>query len=184
MEFFTGLMDNKKIDFSGLEFSPELNTSEIGRIIKNFNSFHKNKKSFLFSIFGHGYYKVMTARYDISNYHKKFCKKGIDAYIEDRKGYKFPIDSDDSSNTIIYNSKRICTIFDLDSVVDSGINNIIIDGKFTETDELLKIAGSYHKAISILSEKGKEKYREYVNQLENKKSFKDYSRGHLFRGVD
>ena len=184
MEFFTGLMDNKKIDFSGLEFSPELNTSEIGRIIKNFNSLHKDKKSFFFSIFGHGYYKVMTARYDILNYHKKFGKKGIDAYIEDRKGYKFPIDSDDSLNTIIYNSKRICTIFDLDSVVDSGINNIIIDGKFAETDELLKIAGSYNKAVTILSEKGKEKYGEYVNQLENKKSFKDYSRGHLFRGVD
>lgn len=184
MEFFNNLMDNKKIDFSGLEFSPELNTSEIKRIIKNFNILHKDQKSFLFSIFGHGYYKVMTARYDISNYHKNLKKAGINACIEDQKGYKFLMDSDDSSNTIIYNSKRICTIFDLDRVVDSGISNIIIDGKFTETDELLKIADSYHKAVSILSEKGKEKYSEYVNQLENIKSFKDYSRGHLFRGVD
>ena len=184
MEFFTGLLDNKKIDFSGLEFSPELNTSEIERIINNFNNLHKDRKNFLFSVFGHGYYKVMTARYDISNYHKKFGKKGIDTYIEDRKGYRFPMDSDDSLNTIIYNSKRICTVFDLDRLADSGINNIIIDGKFTETDELLKIADSYHKAVSILSEKGKEKYREYIRQLENIKSFKDYSRGHLFRGVD
>ena len=68
--------------------------------------------------------------------------------------------------------------------MDSGISNIIIDGKFTETDELLKIADSYQNAVSILLEKGKEKYREYINKLENVKSFKDYSRGHLFRGVD
>ncbi|MFC2145155.1 U32 family peptidase [Actinomycetota bacterium] len=184
MEFFTGLLDNKKTDIFGLEFSPELNISEIGRIIKNFNILHKDRKNFLFSVFAHGYHKVMTARYDILNYHKKLGKKGIGAFIEDQKGYKFLMDSGDSSNTMIYNSKKICMVFDLDKIVDSGINNIIIDGKFTETDELLKIADSYHKAISVLFKNGKEKYREYVHQLDNIKSFKDYSRGHLFRGVD
>ena len=184
MEFFASLLDNKKTNFSGIEFSPELNTSEIERIINNFNNLHKDKKSFLFSVFGHGYHKVMTARYDISNYHKKLKKKDMSAFIEDQKGYKFLMDSDDSLNTIIYNSKRICTIFDLARVADSGINNIIIDGKFTETDELLKIAGSYYKAISILFDKGEKKYKEYTGDLENIRSFKDYSRGHLFRGVD
>ncbi len=184
VEFFRSLMDNKKIDFSGLEFSPELNTSEIERIIKSFHNLHKDQKSFLFSIFGHGYFEVMTARYDISNYHKKLGKAGINACIEDRKGYRFLMDSGYSSNTIIYNSKRICMIFDLDKIAYSGISNIIIDGKFTETDELLKIADSYHKAVSILFKKGKGEYREYVSQLKNIRSFKDYSRGHLFRGVD
>ncbi len=184
MEFFTDLLDNKKTEFSGVEFSPELNTSETERIIKNFNNLHENKKNFAFSVFGHGYHKVMTARYDILNYHKKLKKKGINAFIEDRKGYKFPIGSDDSSNAIIYNSKKICTIFDLDRIADSGIGNIIIDGKFLEADELLKIADSYHRAVSVLFEKGKGKYRENVSKLENTRSFNDYSRGHLFRGVE
>jgi len=184
MEFFTDLLDNKKTEFSGVEFSPEINTSETERIIKNFNDLHENKKNFAFSVFGHGNHKVMTARYDILNYHKKLKKKGINAFIEDRKGYKFPIGSDDSSNAIIYNSKKICTIFDLDKIADSGIGNIIIDGKFLETDELLRIADSYHRAVSVLFEKGKGKYREYVSKLENTRSFKDYSRGHLFRGVE
>jgi collagenase-like PrtC family protease len=184
MEFFTNLLDNKKTDILGVEFSPELKTSEIERIIRNFNNLHKDKKNLLFSVFGHGYHKVMTARYDISNYHKKLKRKDINAFIEDQKGYKFLMDSGDSLNTMIYNSKKICTIFDLEKIVDSGISNIIIDGKFTETDELLKIADSYQNAVSILFEKGREKYREYIYKLENVKSFKDYSRGHLFRGVD
>ena len=184
MEFFTDLLENKKIDFSGVEFSPELNISEIERIIKNFNNLHENKKDFVFSVFGHGYHKVMTARYDILNYHKTLKKKSINAYIEDRKGYRFPIESDDSLNAIIYNSKKICTIFDLDKIADSGIRNIIIDGKFLETDELLKIADFYHKAVSILFEKGKEKYREYISRLEDTRLLRDYSKGHLFRGVE
>ena len=94
------------------------------------------------------------------------------------------MDSSEAGNTIIYNSKKICTIFDMDSVLESGINNIIIDGKFMEPDELSKVAGIYGKVMSVLLEKGRKEYKRFTHQLEDEKLFKDYSRGHLFRGVD
>ena len=183
-EFFFDLFKSNKTGLFGLEFSPEINTAEIKTLIKNLKNLHGEMKDFLLSVFGHGFYRVMTARYDISHYDKRLKDSNVNAYIEDQKGYRFPMDSSEAGNTIIYNSKKMCTIFDMDRVLESGINNMIIDGKFMEPDQLLKVADLYNKAISILLEKGRKEYKRFVCQLEDNILFNDYSRGHLFRGVD
>ncbi len=183
-EFFFDLLKSSQKGFSGLEFSPEINTAEIKTLIKNLKNLHGEMKGFALSVFGHGFHRVMTARYNISHYDKRLKNNGINAYIEDQKGYRFPMDSSETGNTIIYNSKKICTIFDMDSILESGINNIIIDGKFMKPDELSKVVGLYGKAMSVLLEKGRKEYKRFTYQLEDEKLFKDYSRGHLFRGVD
>ncbi|MCJ7473116.1 MAG: U32 family peptidase, partial [Actinobacteria bacterium] len=143
VEFFLDLLDSAETDLNGLEFSPEINEVEIKTLIRNLKNLHGEMNGFLFSVFGHGFYRIMTARYDINYYNNKPGKKGISGYIEDQKGYRFQMDSGEAGITMIYNSKKICTIFDLDSILGSGINNIIIDGKFMEPDELLKVTDLY-----------------------------------------
>ncbi|MCJ7665626.1 MAG: U32 family peptidase [Actinobacteria bacterium] len=184
VEFFLDLLDSAETDLTGLEFSPEINEVEIKTLIRNLKNLHGEMNGFLFSVFGHGFYRIMTARYDIKYYNNKLCKKDIRGYIEDQKRYRFQMDSGEAGTAMIYNSKKICTIFDLDTILESGINNIIIDGKFMEPDELLKVTDLYSSAISVLLEKGIKEYKRHTGKMQDNILFKDYSRGHFFRGID
>jgi len=177
--FFNDIM-NLKTTLKGIEFSPELNLEEIFKIISNAENLFKDEIEF--SIFGHGYFPVMNSRYKI-----KFLtnKAGDDNFfIEDIKGYRFPVGSDYNENMIIFNSRNTCTLFNLDNIKASGVNNIIIDSRFLEKKDFYKILRSYREAIDILYNKGTGKYKIFTSYLQDDNLFKNYSKGHLFRGVE
>lgn len=177
--FFNDIM-NLKTTLKGIEFSPELNLEEILKIISNVKNLFKDEIEF--SIFGHGYFPVMNSRYKI----KFLTDKAGDGnfYIEDIKGYRFLVDSDYNENMIIFNSRNICTLFNLDNVKASGVNNIIIDNRFLEKKDFYKIIKSYREAIDILYNKGTGKYKIFTSYLQDDYLFRNYSKGHLFRGVE
>jgi collagenase-like PrtC family protease len=105
-------------------------------------------------------------------------------YIEDIKDYRFRIASDYNDNMMIFNSKNICMLFDLDKIKTSGINNIILDSKFYNKRDFERIIKIYREAIKILEKYGVEKYKLFTTKLENDSLFKNYSKGHLLRGVE
>ncbi|MBE3089598.1 MAG: U32 family peptidase, partial [Actinobacteria bacterium] len=177
--FFKDLLSDNVI-LKGIELSPELNLEEILKIISNAENLFKDEIEF--SIFGHGYFPVMNSRYKIKFLTGKSNSNKF--YIEDIKGYQFPAVSDYNENMIIFNSRNICTLYDLDNIKASGVNNIIIDSRFLEKKDFYKILRSYREAIDILYNKGTGKYKIFTSYLQNNNLFKNYSKGHLLRGVE
>jgi len=181
--FFNDLT-GKDVSLKGIEFSIELNLKEISGIISNimFKKLNLNKNNIEFSIFGHGYIQIINSRYKLEFITGK--KDRGRYYLEDIKGYKFPVTSDYNDNIIIFNSKNICTLYDLEKVKNSGINSIIIDSRFYNLKDFSKILKSYREAINILCNKDVKKYENFTSKLQNDNLFLNYSKGHLFRGVE
>jgi collagenase-like PrtC family protease len=173
--------DNSSINIAGWEFSPEIDRFEIGDIISSFRKARGNE--YIFSLFGHGYFRVIAARHRIK-YGKKQYGLKVPAFLKDRKNYKFRLREDEAKNTNIYNSRKACTLFDLDKVKDAGINDLVIDSIFADIGETAKLVKSYRKAISLLDEDRVGDYKKYAGNLKSNPLFMDYSRGHLLNGVE
>ena len=164
----------------GLEFSPELNLEEISQIISRIYA----KFSFRpeISIFGYGFFPVMHARYKIDHLINGY-NQGSKYYLEDMKGYSFRIDGDHKGDIVIFNSKKICTLFDLDKILQAMITNVTIDGRFQNDRELRKVIKTYRESLNTLKSKGTDSYHRFTASLQEDSLFKDYSKGHIFRGV-
>jgi len=83
----------------------------------------------------------------------------------------------------MFNSKKICTIFDLDTLLSANLDYLRLDLRFFSCRDSKKIIETYTKAINILALKGKNKYDDFCKYFADHKQFKDYTRGHLKRGV-
>jgi len=171
---------NLKISIKDISLSSELNLEEMSEIIDIVR--RKNLKNLNFSIFSYGYYPIMTARYKLEFLDTKYSQSRS-YQIKDSKGYEFRISEDYNENMIVYNSRKICTIFDLDKIIDGDLNSIIIDTKFIEDPEVAKIIKTYKKAVNLLSKSNISGYKDYMQVIAGDKSFTDYTRGHLTRGV-
>jgi collagenase-like PrtC family protease len=183
VNFFEELI-GRELTLKGMELSPELKLGEISGIISNMLAIGKNLKNREpeFSIFGHGYFKIMSSRYKL-DYITGDKKKGK-FYLEDEKGYMFPVASDYNGNMTIFNSRNICTIFDLDKIEGSNLNSIIVDSRFYTREDFKKILNSYREASKILFDKGVKEYKSFISNLKGDSLFSNYSKGHLFRGVE
>ena len=183
VDFYYGILGSRA-NISGFELSPEINMKESRSIIDSFKKMHGKKKDIDFSIFAHGFFKVMTARCDISFYADKSKPDRGGLFFEDRKKYRFRTEGDENSNTLIYNSKNICSIFDLDKIISAGINNLLIDAIFMEPEDINKILKNYKKALRLLASKKIDAHRSLMDNLSKDPLFMDYSKGQLFKGVE
>ena len=178
--FLKELIDKNCI-LKGIELSRELNLTEILEIISSSERLFKTDKP-EFSIFGHGHIPVMNSRYRLEYITGK--KNGCKYYIEDTKGFRFPVDSDYNENTIVFNSKVMCALFDLEKIKESKVNDIILDSYFYNKEDFCKIIRSYSEAINILYKNGNQKYKNFVSFMQDDNLFKNYTKGHLMRGVE
>jgi collagenase-like PrtC family protease len=165
----------------GWEFSPEIDNYEIRDMISSLRQKFKNDP--VFSFFSHGFFRVVTARHRIK-YNRKGDTGGSSVFLMDRKKYKFGLRDDGRGNTNIFNSRKTCTIFDLDTVLEAGINDLVIDSIFTDIPDTTRLVKSYRKAVSLLALDRIDEYKRYADSLRDEYLFRDYSRGHLFRGVE
>lgn len=69
------------------------------------------------------------------------------------------------------------------NLFEGGLNSIIIDTKFIKDSEVAKIIKTYKKAVNLLSKNNISGYKDYLQTIAGDKSFTDYTRGHLARGV-
>ncbi len=177
---FMDLIANSDNQIKGTDLSPELNLNEISDILINAKNFtHEN---FEFSLYSYGYCPIMSSRYKLSYLDDSYSsERGY--YISDLKGYKFRICSNYNESILIFNSKKICLIFDLDKIVESGINIIEVDTRFMTDKEVSEVIKSFKKAINILTVQGAEKYREFAGHLTDEILFRNYTKGHLMRSV-
>lgn len=170
----------KHESIKGVALSSELNLNEIAEII------HRAKKTFNskmdFFVYGHGKFPILNSRYKAEYVIDDYNKRNK-YYLEDIKGYKFQIDSDYSGSILISNSKNMCTFFELDRIICSGLSSVIIDSRFFNNTDLLKIIRSYKKAVSLFLDKGMKEYEGYINYFKDNLLFKNYTKGHLLRGV-
>ena len=169
---------------SGFELSPEINIEENRSIISSFKKMHGEKRGIDFSVFAHGFFKVMTARCDIPLYKNTSSTGHANLFLADRKKYLFRITEDENANTLIYNSKNICSIFDLETIISGGINSLLIDSIFTCPKDTKKILKNYRKALSLLAGNKADAYKSFTEDLSSDPLFMDYSKGHFFRGVE
>ena len=175
------LYDGSVGNITGWEFSPELECSEIEDLIISFRG--EEKEEILFSVFGHGYLRVAAARHSLFG-ETGTEKPGMKMFLQDPKKYRFPVVDDGRGCTSIYNSNNICSLFDLDSIFNSGVNDILIDSIFYSVPEIKEITSTYRKAVSLLSSGSTAGYAHYIKKYVNTPLFSNYSRGHLFRGVE
>jgi len=179
--FFNDLINENNF-LKGIEFSPELNLEEISKIKSDAINFYKGIQKPGFSIYGHGYFRIMSSRYKIEFLNGNSTDSQF--YIEDIKDYRFRIASDYNDNMMIFNSRNICTLFDLEKIKTSGINNIILDSRFYNKKDFESIIKNYREAVKMFEEYGVEKYKFFTSKLEDDRLFKNYSKGHLLRGVE
>jgi len=172
-EFVSGLVPKTVI--CEMELSNELNIGEIAALASR-------KDDLKFSMFGHGYFPVIIAKYRPEMLNIDYDRHR-EYYLEDIKGYRFRLSSDVWGNILLFNSKKICTLFDLDRLAGSNLSFLRIDTRFLDSRSQDKVIGSYLKAIAMLKEKGENKYREFIKYLGQDILFKDYTRAHLLRGV-
>ncbi len=173
--------ENSCPHIAGLEFSPEIDRFEMADIITSLKKICNNK--YTFSLFGHGYFRVITARHRIGPGKRQDGFKGP-VFLKDRKNYRFRVLEDEMQNTNIYNSRKTCALFDLDKVIGAGINDLVIDSIFIGPGETEKLVRSYRKALSLIGAGQIERYKEHAGNLKTDPLFKDYSRGHLLQGVE
>lgn len=177
---FMDLLANSGNKIKGADLSPELSLNEISDILINAKNFIH--EIFKFSIYGYGYCPIMSSRYKLSYLDDSYSsERGY--YISDLKGYKFKICPNYNEDILIFNSKKICLFFDLDKIVESGINTIDVDTRFMTDKQVSEVIKNFKKAIDTLTTQGVEKYREFAGRLTDEILFRNYTKGHLMRSV-
>jgi len=171
---------------SAVELSPELNLEELSMISTNMRS-HAIKDLGLV-VYGYGNNQIMTSRYKEEYFIKKYGrKKDIEGlkgglYIEDRKRYRFLMKQEtDSLN--FFNSKKTCMLFDLDKIFEKGIDYVKVDTRSLVKEDAVKLLDIFNMAAGLLPG-AKNKYFKLLKSCSDDRLLKDYSKGHLYRGVE
>ncbi len=161
-----------------IELSNELNIREAADLCQRF----KAKHNIALSMFGYGHFPVMAARFRFDMLARHYSSSK-DYYLEDLKGYKFRVDADMWGNLLVFNAKKICNFFDLDQAMAGNLDLLRLDFRFLDPKSQKKILEAYTKAADMLHSKGREGYRKFCDYFRDDRLFKDYTRGHMLRGV-
>jgi collagenase-like PrtC family protease len=170
---------NKK-NIVGVELSAELNLDELNALISRYYSNNDKKLNFL--LYAYGYYPLTIARVRKDSLAKAKRKKSFDSLV-DEKGYSFYLGNDYNENTILFNSRKTCLLFDLEHIIKKGISNILIDSNFIAPLDYIEVSSSFRKGLQLLHDKDLDGYGRYLNSLRRNELFQDYTKGHLNKGV-
>jgi putative protease len=188
-----------KIIIKEIMLSSELSLQESNEIIAELSKGEKFKNMSVetyFSIFGYGFYPVMTSRVKYNGIIGGIGKDLKNFSLIDRKNYRFKLSQDYLLNTQIFNSKKHCLLFDLKEIIQNRINGFLIDLKFLDEEEIYYVFKSLIEGL-IIAEKIKklktdefkssqgpaQKYEAYILRLSKSPYISDYTKGHLFREI-
>ena len=179
--------------------SAELTLKETNDIIIDLYKNKESKKNFndtVFSIFGYGFYPIMTSRVKYDSVIEEIDKDLKNFNLVDRKNYQFKVSQDYLLNTQIFNSKKHCMLFDIKEIIQNKINGFLIDLKFLDEEEIYYVFKSFIegiiiaerinklKTIEFKSSKISEKeYDSFTLKLSKSSYISDYTKGHLFREI-
>jgi putative protease len=99
--------------------------------------------------------------------------------LMDKKGFAFPVRTDCSGRTHIFNSKELCLLEDMTRLIQSGVSRFRIDARMTDSSHIKNIVSSYRKTIdSYFSTEENHVIADKCRDIS-----KEYTRGHFHRGV-
>ncbi|MFZ7120608.1 MAG: DUF3656 domain-containing U32 family peptidase [Eubacteriaceae bacterium] len=153
------LMQFKELNIKLAYLSVELNNNEIDYLTKN--------SVIDLGIFVHGNNEVMISEYNLIKL------RGNNTYLKDKRGYKFPVYTDNMDRTHIYNSKKTSLYDEIDKI--TGINKYRIDVTDESIDEVLYTIEGYNEKLKEKSTTNK------FELLTNKNEA--ITKGHFKRGV-
>lgn len=105
-------------------------------------------------------------------------------FLKDRRGYLFPIVSDESCRMTLYNSRELCLIEYLDQIIGTGYDILRLELRPYSADHVRRITGIYRRACDAVQEGhwGSGKMRDIWEELSGQ-SLAGLTRGHYLRGV-
>lgn len=170
--------------FKSLTVSPELSKGEVRSLI--LNSRLKNVKTSL-ELLVQGNVEVMVTEDSLpalktprTTPYEEFTG------IEDVKKRIFPVNTNYDGRTRILNSVELCLVDYLPSIIDMGINSIVIDSRSKTPAYAFEVASVYSDAVekSCSSAKGLKKILKTHKNRIKKVSTGGITTGNFLRGVD
>lgn len=160
--------------------SPELNLKQIAK----FPDLSKAE------LIVHGDLAVMTSEYcmlsGVLSKGEKPCRERIcrrdNYYIQDDKGFSFPIVTDANCRFYVLNSRTLCMIEDLYKLIKLKPYALRIEAHRLRGEELTKTITIYRQALDQINNNLKPELLEYKKQLGNISS-SSFTKGHYYRGV-
>jgi putative protease len=111
------------------------------------------------------------------------CKRTT-CFLEDRQGYRFPLQLDEHCRMTLYNARELCLIEHLGDIIQDGYGALRLDLRSREAKAVREITRIYGQALKSLPAgawNGSE-VRQAWGQLD-RLSIKGLTRGHYLRGV-
>jgi len=108
------------------------------------------------------------------------CRWKYNLVEEKRPGQFFPVEEDEQG-TYIFNSKDMCLLPYLDTVIESGVDSLKVEGRMKSVHYVASVIKTYRQAIDSYFENPKE-YKakgEWLEEL-NKVSHRAYTTGFYF----
>ncbi|MCF8011382.1 MAG: U32 family peptidase [Clostridiales bacterium] len=169
-----------------ITLSPEMTLQQVKNIIQ--------KGRFSAEVMVHGAVPLMVSRYcmlgDLAGgvAKGKSCSmpcKSAGSFLRDRKGIIFPVKMDIFCNMHIFNSRELCMIEHLDSIVNTGASVLRVDARLHDARLTKDIVSIYREGLDrVLNNSYSEKFiRRSVDNL-TRYAPEGFTRGHYFRGVD
>ena len=97
-------------------------------------------------------------------------------FIQDEKGYRFPLRQDRACRMHIFNSREHCLLEELPALRDAGVDRVLLDLRLYDQRRAGQILDLYRDVT-----KDEFTYAEAKRRLPS--LIKEYTKGHLFRGV-
>lgn len=102
-------------------------------------------------------------------------------YLQDEKGYKFPVVTDADCRFYVFNSRTLCIIEDLERVLNKGPQSIRIEARLYNDAELSQTVKIYRQAVDgLLAGKELDLSQSKAKLAEMGRSF---TKAHYYRGV-
>ncbi len=178
-----------KMGASRVTISPELTLDQIAALQK--------PDGLQIEALVHGQIPVMISDYcpistvmDGTQSPEKKCSQSlcrIDRYsLRDKLGYNFPVITNSSCRSFIFNSKELCLFDNLEEIIRSGISILRLEAIQRGASYTAQIVSAYrhwidrHEKMVPLSDSEKDHVKSLLVDL----SFNGITKGHYFRGVE
>jgi putative protease len=144
--------------------SPELTLDELGQVAEGCEGIECVVE---------GNFEVMVSEYcplsDVSGC-SDFCRDG-ECVLVDRKGYSFPLKTDEQCRMHLLNSRRLSMLDYLGDVTATGVSAIRIEARWESPGDIGSLVGLYRQVLDGRADAKK------------MRAGKKYTTGHFYRGV-
>jgi putative protease len=174
--------------FRSFTLSPELSRDEMELLIRNVRSMGCLAS---FSLIVQGNSEAMVSEDCLLQPWENGAQKNKDRHhprffgLRDTTGHIFPVRVDGECRSHIYNSSELCLIDHLPSLLEIGINEVIIDTRGRTKDYARDMAGIYKKAIALVNDgtKTPDKRLELLKETVKLYALGGITAGHYLRGL-